>query len=144
MICIAIVIQSSANSSRQENRELPCMEQHTFPQISPKSHHPPLYNINIDAGLLIISVIPSRRNCLKVGMTLSKMSKAKDKTPLVAREDKDQCVAKFFLPVIFLLLLLLLFVWMYTCRAYLLNSRMQASLNSSLHAPLVSHLYFQR
>ena len=36
VVWMAVVSQSSENSSRQENRELPCREQHTIPQVSPK------------------------------------------------------------------------------------------------------------
>ena len=40
---MAVVSQSNENSSRQENRELPCREQHTLPLLSPKSHQPLLH-----------------------------------------------------------------------------------------------------
>ena len=33
------------NSSRQENHELPCREQHTLPLLSPKSHQPLLHSV---------------------------------------------------------------------------------------------------
>ena len=37
VLWMAVVSQSSENSSRQENRELKCREQHTLPLLSPKS-----------------------------------------------------------------------------------------------------------
>ena len=33
MLWMAVVSQASENSSRQENRELPCREQHTLPSL---------------------------------------------------------------------------------------------------------------
>ena len=40
VLWMAVVSQSNENSSRQEKRELPRREQHTIPQVSPKSHQP--------------------------------------------------------------------------------------------------------
>ena len=44
VLWMAVGSQSSENSSRQENRELPCRKQHT-PLLSPKSHQPLLHSI---------------------------------------------------------------------------------------------------
>ena len=51
VLWVAVVSQSSENSSRQENRELPCWEQHTIPQVSPKSHQPLLKNTRLESDL---------------------------------------------------------------------------------------------
>ena len=53
VLWMAVVSQSSENSSRQENRELPCRQQHTLPQLSPKSHQPLLHIVVPSAGLRI-------------------------------------------------------------------------------------------
>ena len=54
---MAVVSQSSENSSRQENRELPCREQHTLPQLSPKCHQPLLKNSNAMNKTIICTLI---------------------------------------------------------------------------------------
>ena len=51
VLWMAVVGQSSENSSRQENRDLPCREQHTIPQVSQHLHQPLRHNYFIPVAM---------------------------------------------------------------------------------------------
>ena len=63
VLWMVVVSQSSEKSSWQENREVPCREQHTIAQVSPKSHQPLLL---LFTTIIIALSVKSKIGILKI------------------------------------------------------------------------------